>query len=294
MTDIHAVVSRPGPVEAAILASLGDSFEVKRRALPPVTLRTLEGGQGAPVLFLHGRGDAGTIWAPALVEVARSHRVIAVDLPGFGHSSSLPFRGEDRDAAVRFFVEPIAALVRELGLAEASLVGHSLGGLVALELALGGHVRPPKLALVASMGLGPFASLRSRAFFRLGPERIARTLGALALPRAAQGDAWSERLTRLEVELFSVLGGKAPPVRAFDALLPIVGPAYERSSELQRIDADTLLVWGERDPFLPAPIAIGAAAAMPHAQLVMLPGLGHTPHITDAARVTDLLSSFLA
>ena len=56
MTDIHAVVSRPGPVESAILAELADSFEVKRRALPPVTLRTLEGGQGEPVLFLHGRG----------------------------------------------------------------------------------------------------------------------------------------------------------------------------------------------------------------------------------------------
>ncbi|MDC3954693.1 alpha/beta fold hydrolase [Polyangium jinanense] len=294
MTDIHAVVSRPGPVESEILAALGDSFEVNRRALPPVTLRTLEGGQGAPVLFLHGRGYAGTIWAPVLAEVARTRRVIAVDLPGFGHSSSPPFQGDDRDAAARFFVEPIAALVRELGLAEASIVGHSLGGLVALELVLGGHVRPPKLALVASMGLGPWASLRSRALFRLGPERIARTLVALGLPRDARGDAWEERLARLEAELFAVLGGKAPPVRAFDALLPLVGPAYERSLDLKRIDAETLLIWGERDPVLPAPIAIGAAAVMPRARLVMLPGLGHTPHIEGAARVTELLSSFLA
>lgn len=294
MTDIHAVVSRPGPVESEVLASLGDSFVVERRALPPVTLRTLEGGQGAPVLFLHGRGHAATIWAPVLAEVARSRRVIAVDLPGFGHSSSPPFRGEDRDAAARFFVEPIAALVRALDLAEASLVGHSLGGLVALELVLGGHVRPPKLALVSSMGLGPWASFGSRALFRLGPERIARTLGALGLPRDARGDAWEARLARLEVELLSVLGGKAPPVRAFDALLPIVGPAYDRSLDLKRIDAETLLVWGERDPVLPAPVAIAAAAPMPRARLVMLPGLGHTPHIEGAARVTELLSSFLA
>nr|WP_153821842.1 alpha/beta fold hydrolase [Polyangium spumosum] len=274
------------------MAELGGTFEVKRRMLPPLTLRTLEGGQGEPVLFLHGRGHAATIWAPVLNEVARSRRVVAVDLPGFGHSSSPPFRGHDPSAAVCFFVEPIAALVKELGLERASIVGHSLGGLVALELALGGHVRPPKLALVASMGLGAFTTRAARVFFRLGPERITRAFGFVRRPRDTRGP-WEHRLAALEGELLSVLGGKAPPTRAFDALVPLSGPAYERSSDLRRIDAETLLVWGEDDPVIPAPVAIAAAASIPRAELVVLPGLGHTPHIEGAARVTELVASFL-
>ena len=126
---------------------------------------------------------------------------------------------------------------------------------------------------------------------------IARTFGAFGLPRGVHGDAWSERLARLEVELFSVLGGKAPPVRAFDALVPIVGPAYEKSSELQQIDAETLLVhpwtaeifivtkW-ERPPVVyrfPMPLRAGRRVTLE--RVATLPGIA--PALTAGAVAPD-------
>ncbi len=297
MTDIHAIVSHPGAIESSILEALATSVVVQRRPLSPVTLRTLEGGEGAPVLLLHGRMHAATIWAPLIQALVPSRRVIAVDLPGLGHSSSPPFRSHDPEEAARFFVDPIASLVRELGLERASIVGHSLGGLVALELVLRGHVRPPKLALVSSMGLGPSMSAAARAFYRFGPERIVRLLGTTLFSRlldTASPRARSSRPAALEAELARILGGKAPPSRAFNTLLPLFGPIYDRSLDLQRIDVETLVVWGEDDPVIPAPVAIAAAASIPRAELVMLPGLGHAPHLEDEGRVVPKLASFLA
>jgi pimeloyl-ACP methyl ester carboxylesterase len=96
------------------------------------------------------------------------------------------------------------------------------------------------------------------------------------------------------MELLSVLGGKAPPSRAASALLPPLGPVYERSSDLKRIDGETLLLWGERDPVVPVDVAKAALAQMPRGRLVVEPGLGHELYIESPARVATLLSSFLS
>jgi len=290
--DVHVVVSHPGPVEAGILEELSGSVSARRRQVSVVSLRTLEGGEGEPTLFLHGRGHAATIWAPILAEVARSRRVVAVDLPGFGHASSPPFRSRDPEEALSFFVDPLAALVRSLELGDASIVAHGLGGLVAIELVLRGHVRPPKLVLVSSLGLGPRMRLPARVAFHAGLGFAQRALGASL--RSRDGDPWSSRLARLEAELASLRGGMAPPTHAASTLAPLRGPVYDRSFDLKRIDAETLLVWGEEDPVIPVPVAMAAAASMPRAELVVLPKLGHAPHVEGAARVTPLVASFLS
>lgn len=294
--DIHSVVSRPGRVESAILSELGGSFSAVRRVVPPVMLRSLEGGRGEPVLLLHDRLHAATMWAPLLGPLAEKRAVFAVDLPGLGHSSSPPFSGNDPHAAVRFFVAPIAALVRDLGLERAAIVGHALGGLVALELALGGHAKPSQLVLVASMGLGPEMRFSARLACHARPEHLAAKLGdaGFSRVRAAQGVALPARSSALEAELVGTLGGKAPPARATAALVPLVGPVYERSSDLERIDAETLILWGERDPSIPTTVARAAAARIPRAKLVIEPGLGDAPHLEDAARVVPKIVSFLS
>jgi len=293
VTDIYTVVSRPGPVESAILAELEGVVTAHRRPLPPAMLRTLEGGAGEPVLLLHGRAGASPSFFPFFTPLVRTHRVIAVDLPGLGHSSSPPFQSDEPEAALRFFVDPIVALVRELGLEGASIVGHSLGGLVALELALRGYVKPKRLGLIAPLGVSPSMSAVGRAFYRFGPERLANVLGAKLFSWMIASGGVAERFAALEAELSSVLGGKSAPLRATRALVPARGPVFSRSSELQRIEAETLLVWGERDPVLPAPSAIAAGASVPQAELWMVPGLGHAPHLEDAALVVPRIVSFL-
>ncbi|WP_437588490.1 alpha/beta fold hydrolase [Sorangium sp. So ce1000] len=298
MTNVHAVVSRPGPVESAILAELtagAPPFTVHRRAALSSTLRYLEGGVGSPVVLLHGRGNAATTWFPLLPELARRHRVVALDLPGFGHASSPPFEGGGFEEGLRFFAEPVEELLLELGLGDAALVGHSLGALVAAEIALRKRARPRKLVLIAAMGVGPVMTARSRAYFRAPPERLVRVLGHALFRRIhpPRPTPLGERLAALHSELYAVPDGRVAPVAAFNALFPALGAVPHRLSRLGEIDAETLVLWGERDDVFPAPLGIAAAAAIPRAMLRMVP-LGHAPHLEDPALVLPELTAFLS
>ena len=294
MHYVYAMASRPGPVEAAILAELSPTFTVRRRASGAVTLRYLEGGEGPPVCLIHGRGHAATMWLPFLTALAARHRVIAVDLPGFGHASSAPFHDGGAEEGLRFFVEPVEIMLRELGLAEASLVGHSLGGLVSLELALRGNLSPPRLVLLDAMGLGPEMTTASRVYFRAEPERVARTAGAWLFRRISPlpPTPLGKRLESLEHELCSIPGGRRSAAAAFNALFPLRGPAFHRKARLADVQVPSLVVWGEHDQAFPVPVGIAAAAALPHARLELLP-LGHSPHLEAPERVLSLLESFL-
>jgi len=295
VTAIYLMASRPGPVETEILAELSPTFTVRRRPAGNLTLRYLEGGHGNPICLLHGRGHAATMWLPYLAELARHHHVIAVDLPGFGHSSSSPFDDGDAEKALRFFVEPIETLLGTLGLARAALIGHSLGALVAVELALRGAIAPDKLVLIDGMGLGPTMTTASRAFFRAGPERLARLLGARLFNRISPfpETPLGQRLAALEHELCTIPGGRPAPTAAFNALFSMRGPVFHRRERLREISAPTQLVWGEKDAAFPAPVAIAAAAAIPGARLRMEP-LGHSPHLEAPERVLPLLRDFLS
>ncbi|WP_437657591.1 alpha/beta fold hydrolase [Sorangium sp. So ce1182] len=298
MTNVHAVVSRLGPAEGAILAELAAGappFAVHRRAALSSTLRYLDGGSGSPVVLLHGRGNAATTWFPLLPELARRHRVIALDLPGFGHASSPPFEGGGFEEGLRFFVDPVEELLLEMDLGRAALVGHSLGALVALEIALRKRARPRKLALIGAMGVGPVMTARSRAYFRAPPERLVRVLGAALFRRVhpPRPTPLGERLAALHSELYAVPDGRVAPVAAFNALFPALGPVPHRLARLGEIDVETLVLWGERDDVFPAPLGIAAAAAIPRAALRVLP-LGHAPHLEDPALVLPELTAFLS
>jgi len=289
------VASAPGPVERAVLAELAPVFSVREVCAGGATLRVLEGGAGRPLILVHGRGNAASTWFPLLPELARHHRVLAVDLPGFGASSAPPSpRVHDARSAVAFFTDPLEAWLLREGLVGASIVGHSLGGRVALELALRGAARPDRLVLIGSMGLGPEASLVSRLFFTIGPERLARALGPRAFHKISHhaDDALGRRLDALGFELYAKEGGRADAARAFRGINPLLGPVPHVRARLPEIEVETLVVWGEHDEVFPAPIAIAAAAALPRGRLHLAP-LGHSPHLEDPAAVLPVLLGFL-
>jgi len=301
---MYAVVSHPGRVEAPILSELSPLFAVHRRPVLRLTLRFLETpeadpkrareGESPPVVLLHGRGHAATMWLPVLPELARRGRVLALDLPGFGHSSSPPFASGSAEDGLRFFVEPVEALLLEKDLRGAVLIGHSLGGLVAVELALRGAIQPSKLILIGGMGLGPEMTYLSRAFFLAGPERVARLSGPRLFSRISPypDTPLGRRLGSLDHELCAVRGGRSAPSDAFNALFPRVGPAFNRLERLAEIRCPSLLLWGEKDAVFPPSVAACAAAAMRDATLQIEP-LGHSPHLEDPARILPSLLKFL-
>ncbi|PTL78622.1 alpha/beta hydrolase [Vitiosangium sp. GDMCC 1.1324] len=250
------------------------------------TLRLLEGGEGAPLVLLHGRGNAASMWLPLLPELAREHRVLAVDLPGFG-CSSVP-QGPCRTAedGLRYFVEPVEQVLAELAPGPMTLVGHSLGGLVSLELALRGHVPVERLVLVDAMGLGPEMAWDARLFFRVGPERVARVLGPRLFRRLAPLPDTPEnrRLEALGYELLTVPGGRPEATRAFNTLVPLTGGVFHRFERLGEVKQPTLLFWGEHDTVLPVSLAEAAEKALPHARLVRVPA-GHSAHLEQPERI---------
>ncbi len=285
-----------GPVERAVVAALAPTFREREvRVASGVSLRVIEGGSGPPLVLLHGRGAAAGMWFPLLPHLARAHRVLAVDLPGFGASRGVAFAGGGVEAALAFFVDPVEAWLTAEGVAAPEIVGHSLGGLVAIELALRRRVAPAALALIASMGVGPAMTHASRLFFRAGPERLTRALGPRVLARLAPPPAGpdSARLGALGSELAAVPGGYPAGAAAFDALVPLAGPVPHRGDRLHEIDAPTLVFWGDHDEVFPAPLAIAAAARLRRSVLRIEPG-GHSLHHEDPARALAILGAFLS
>lgn len=266
-----------------------DDQEVAR-LVPPVrlqrcpvpgggALRVLDGGEGPPWVLLHGRGNAASTWFPLWPALARTHRVLALDLPGFGSSTPPPGPLRTAEDGLRAFVEPVEAVLTALAPGPMTLVGHSLGGLVALELALRGRIPVERLVLVDAMGLGPEMTLASRLFFRLGPERLARVLGPRLFGRIAPlpDTPVHQRLMALDHELMTVPGGRPEATRAFNTLVPLTGDVFHRRERLGEVKVPTLLYWGERDNVLPVSLAEAAVKRLPRARLLRV-AAGHSPH----------------
>lgn len=284
------------PIEDEILAELRDVFFVSTRPAAGAELRFLEGGEGVPLVLLHGRSHCASMWFPVLKALSRTHRVIAIDLPGFGASTAPDRRTPDGEQALRFFVEPIEALIGSVveGATEVTLIGHSLGGLVALELALRGRLKVARLVLVDSMGLGPQMNAAARLFFNLGPERVARTAGRkfFGVIAATQPTPVGRRVAALEYELLTARGGRSRASAAFTRLAPLTGAVFNRRDRLFRLTVPTLIMWGENDSVFPPSVGRAAAKLMPKAEVEVFP-LGHSPHLESYETFLPELRRFL-
>lgn len=259
-----------------------------------VALRTLEssptGASAGPLVLLHGRGHAGVVWAPVLAAFSGSRSVVAFDLPGFGRSGAPPAEGR----GLAYFAEPIERALA--GVERPVLVGHSLGGYVALSIALGRRVDLAGLVLVDAMGIAETIPLAARAYLEVGPERLAR-LRRLLPPfpsRDAARIRWTgedhtnaERLAPLREELLRSRGTRAPASAAFAAAM-----RSNVRARLREIDVPTLLVWGDKDETFPLPHAIHAHTQIVGSELARVDA-GHSPHLARSVTVTRAISRWL-
>src|SRR5829696_2341674 len=124
-------------------------IEKRNISVDGLPVRYLTGGEEPPLVLLHALGESALDWRWVLPALARTHRVYAVDLPGFGYSAK-----PSAEYTPAFFARFVGAYLDALGLERTGLVGSSLGGLVALRLALSEPARMSALGLVASAGLG--------------------------------------------------------------------------------------------------------------------------------------------
>jgi pimeloyl-ACP methyl ester carboxylesterase len=275
-------------LEKSYLLAPGDMLQVAGWRLH---VRDRGPRQGSAVILIHGFGASLQTWDAWADALARSHRVICFDLPGSG--LSLPDPAADYTDARS--IQLLLALMDQLGLQRASLVGHSIGGRIAWTFAALHPERVERLVLVAPDGFASPGFAYGRA-----PE-VPMLLGLMryALPRPllrmnlqpAYADPDTLNATRLK-RYDDLL--RAPGAR--QALLDRMRQTVlvDPRPLLAHIRAPTLLIWGERDAMIPFANSTDYLQVLPNATLVSFPMAGHLPQEEAAAASLAAVSAFLA
>lgn len=276
-----------GAPRARMLAGL--PLEERRVSLAGASTAVLEGGEGPPLILLHGGIECGgAIWAPVVSRLAESHRVVIPDLPGLGESGPLA----RLDAAA--FTDWFAAFVLELCDEQPTLVAHSLGGSLAAHFAARHGDLLRRLVLYGAPGIGRYRmpiGLRAAAVrFALRPSER----------NAERFDRWAffdfDRARRQDPEWFAAfsaytrLRAAVPQVKQTMGQLLKAGTKHVADAELRRIKVPTALLWGRQDRFVPRGLAEAASSVLGW-PLHVIDDTGHVPHIERSGAFLDALQA---
>lgn len=261
---------------------------------------TLEAGTGPPVVLLHGLGATNASMLPTLVELARDHRVLAPDLPGFGDSAKPPAAYDPA-----FFAQWLEAFLDALGIERAVIVGNSMGGRIAIEAALCLPERvdrivlfSPSLAFKRFRRATPLVRLL-RAELAAMPLRIPRSIVTASLrmmfARAERlRDTWYDAAVDEFLRVFATPRGRVAFAAAARQIY--LEEAHGEAGFWERLPAlrrPALFLWGDRDQLVPARFARHVTAALPDARSVILDDCGHVPQFEWPARTHALMREFL-
>lgn len=258
-------------------------------------------GEGPVVLLVHGMAGSSETWEPVIPALARSATVIAPDLPGHGLSAKP--RG---DYSLGALASHLRDLLVVLGYDTATVVGHSLGGGIAMQFAYQFPERCERLVLVSSGGLGNEVNRLLRLLsipgseyvlalgcadpFANGGMALASWLGRIPLPA-------TRRIARV-LKTYASLGDPETRTAFLQTLRAVIDAHGQRVSAADRLylaaHLPTLIVWGDRDAFIPAAHAKAAHTAMPGSRLEIFDNAGHFPHQEEPERVAAVLEEFIA
>ena len=258
-------------------------------------------GSGPTVVLIHGMVNSSRHWEEVATHLADSHRVIAPDL--IGHGDSATPRG---DYSLGAHAASIRDLLTAIGVERATLVGHSLGGGVAMQFFYQFPQRTERLVLISSGGLGDEVSPLLRAATLPGSAALLRLATHPAALRAlvTAGAGLRNRGSSSGVYLQAVARALAPlqapgSRRAFmQTLRSVIDARGQRVSARDRLyllgDMPTLIVWGERDRTIPPSHGLQAQQAIPNCRFEVLPRAAHFPNLEDPDGLAGVLQDFLA
>jgi pimeloyl-ACP methyl ester carboxylesterase len=253
-------------------------------------IRYLDIGQGPSVLLVHGLGATWRTWVRNIEPLAANHRVIAVDLPGFGRSERL-----DGRVGMNRLGDALADLLDWLDISAATVIGHSMGGLVVERLALDHARRVSALGLVCTGGI-PFSAVTRALFvssmlgvnlllrdrFRrsvvlgIPPVRDLMIRGLVADPRSLT--------PALANELFRGVGSPG-----YGSSL-VAGTGEDFRAELSSISCPTVVLAGGRDRLAPKSFAVELSDRIPGGRLEIWDDVGHCPMLEQPERFNELVS----
>jgi pimeloyl-ACP methyl ester carboxylesterase len=257
-------------------------------------------GTGPMLLLVHGMAGSSVTWRHVMPALARRYTVLAPDLLGHGRSDKP--RGEYSLSA---HVNTLRGLLDALGRQRATVVGQSLGGGVAMQLAYEFPERCERLVLVNSGGLGREVNLILRGLTLPGADyvfplvcsprlRDAGNLVATWLGRAGvRSTPASQEIWRSYASLVDAATRRA----FFRGLRDVIDSGGQAVSALSRLyraaKLPTLIVWGAQDPFIPVGHAVAAHQAIPGSRLEIFDGVGHYPHCEAPERFVEVLVDFM-
>jgi pimeloyl-ACP methyl ester carboxylesterase len=278
----------------------GQGFEARELVLHGHRVVYRTAGEGPPVLLIHGMVNSSRHWREVATALADSYTLIAPDL--IGHGDSATPRG---DYSIGAHAASIRDLLTAIGIERASVVGHSLGGGIAMQFFYQFPQRTERLALISSGGLGaevspllrgaamPGASALLRLIARPGVVESLEDSGRRLRARGRNQGVYLQAIARALRPLQDA-GSRTAFLESLRSVIDIRG---QRVSALDRLyllrGVPTLIVWGERDHTIPLAHGRAAAAAIPQARFETLPQAAHFPHLDDPQGLATILRSFL-
>jgi pimeloyl-ACP methyl ester carboxylesterase len=244
-------------------------------------VRYYAAGQGEPLVVIHGGGGDARTWWKNIAELAVKYAVYAPDLPGYGGSQPL-----SDNYYIPELTDFLGKFAATLGLERFNLVGHSLGGGIALDYTLKSPDRVKKLVLVSSLCLGREIAFWVRLF---SIPAFVRSVGAVMLG------------------VFKVIKWVVKKLNPIDFVLPlspasmVVGEnmtTFRQQSlvlenRLAEVNVPTLLIWGARDPIVPVKQAYAAARVIPDCRVKVFAKRGHNVHRDELKQFSTVLAGFL-
>lgn len=284
-------------IEAA--DQIGNSFARLGPTNAPVNLYYSDEGEGAPVLLLHGFGASTFTWRYIAPELVKKHRVIAVDLKGFGQSDK-PF---DEHYSARDQAELLTQLIEEQDLRNLTLIGHSFGGGVALMLALQEDERLKgriaKLILLDTIAYPQ----EIPTFFHMLNMPVVSQIGVRMVPveaqiRVALKIAYYDdsKIDDAQVAAYAKpLRSAAGKHAVIHTARQIVPPDIEALSERYKsIQLPTLILWCDHDRIVPLDIGLKLRRSLPKSTLRIIGACGHIPQEEQPKATLELIQGFLA
>jgi len=287
---VCAAACRARPIPEARAYPAGTPFRAQYRTIDGSRLRLIDTGSGQPVVLIHGIGASVYNWRytlPALVTAG--YRVIAFDNRGFGFSDQTAHGYHNAD-----YVRLLVSLLDSLGVSSAVLVGHSMGGTIAAEVALTHPDRVRGLVLIDAAGYG----MRWP-----GVLKIARWPLVGGIATSFRGRWFTKRILRSTfADPSKVTEGDVDQYYA-----PVAQPGFGRAlrgvlrefrfdslgGRLARVQTPTLILWGDADRWIPVGVGARFTRELPRSEFVIVERSGHNPQEESPDRVNQLLLDFL-
>jgi pimeloyl-ACP methyl ester carboxylesterase len=294
--------SRQRPAELARMSDMSYPFPVRYAALPQdITVGYMDEGRGErTLLFVHGLGSYAPAWLKNIEDLKKDYRCIAMDLPGYGHSSKADYPGD-----MTFYAGVIADLIRHLKIEPVTLVGHSMGGQIAMVTALGHPDLVSGLVLVAPAGFETFHKGQKQWFREVfTPDMVRLT------PVEAIRNNYATNFYRFPRDAEFMINDRiairsAADFRWYCDIIPknvrgmVDQPVHEL---LPEISQPVLTIFGQNDNLIPnrylnggttEAIAHEGSRRIPNSLLVMIPKAGHFVQFEKSDQVNKAIRGFL-